>query len=87
VNFTHPLASVAGTEGGVLLGVLGGVLVGRFVVCSCALREKLKTSVIMTAVKKLFILGIPSGRIDISRPGDYNPRFNADDTESSAPVS
>jgi hypothetical protein len=86
VNLTHPLASVAGTDGGVLLGVLGGVLGGRFV-CSCALREKLKTSVIMAVAKNLFILDIPSGRIDILRPGDYNPRITADDTESSAPVS
>jgi hypothetical protein len=81
VNFTHPLASGTLVVGAVLLGVLLGVLGGRRV-CSCALREKLKTSVIMAIVKNLFILGIPSGRIDISRPGDYNPRLNADDTES-----
>ena len=81
MNFTHPLASGTFAAGGVLLGVLGGVLGGRLV-CSCALRERLKARVIMAVAKNLFILDIPSGRIDFLRPGDYNPRLNADDTES-----
>jgi hypothetical protein len=86
VNLTHPLASGTFVAGAVLFGVLLGVLGGRLV-CSCALREKLKARVIMAVAKNLFILDIPSGQIDFSRPGDYNPRLNADDTESSAPVS
>jgi len=44
--------------------VLLGVLLGGRLVCSCAPRERLKASVIMAVTKNLFMLNIPSGRID-----------------------
>ena len=81
VKCAQPLLSTTLLGGGVLLGVAGrGVLVGLGL-CSCALREMLSASVIISKGKNFFMSVSLSGR-STSEPADYNPRIHADDTES-----
>jgi len=64
VSITLADGGVLGVLRGVLLGVLGGRLL-----CSCALRERLKARVIMAVAENLFMLDIPSGRTTFKAGG------------------
>ena len=76
-----------GVAAGVGAGVgelLGAGLGGRLV-CSCALNEKLRPSVISKTAKNVFIYGIILfSSLVVSQPADYTPRIDVDDTDLKA---